>query len=258
MTFETIIIHNREGYAIIQLNNGKVNVLNKAITDEVSAALSEMKMDDSIKGIIISGRPHCFCAGLDVVALATGGDEYVRDFWRSNFQMMLDLIHFPKPVVCAITGFAPAAGTILALCSDYRIMGKGDKHVLGMNEFKMSLSIPELYCDIYAYALGEDRAFALMQQAALYNSDIALDLGLIHESIEVDHVLNRAEEYMAQILQVDTDAFIETRNLTKKGLVKHTAADMPRWMEAIEKSMLSPKTKQKFDFFMASLKAKKS
>ena len=40
------------------------------------------------------------------------------------FRRLKAMVHYSKPFVCAITGFAPAGGTILTLCADYRIMAK--------------------------------------------------------------------------------------------------------------------------------------
>ena len=60
------------------------------------------------------------------------------------------MVHYPKPFVCAITGFAPAGGTILTLCADYRIMAQEPKHVIGMHEFKLSMIVPELMMDFGA------------------------------------------------------------------------------------------------------------
>ena len=111
--------------------------------------------DNSVKGVILAGRPHVFSAGLDVMGLATMNEAQMVDFWETYMYVMQNLVSFSKPLVCAITGYAPAGATILTLCTDYRIMGKGAKHVVGMHEFKMSMQSAKMLCDGYAYHLGE-------------------------------------------------------------------------------------------------------
>jgi len=195
-TYTTIQIHKKEDYAILQLDNGKVNAINTPLLLDIRKALKELDANQTIKGAILAGRPNAFSAGLDVMSLATMNEEESIHFWESYMYVLQALVKFSKPLVCAITGYAPAGATILTLCTDYRIMAKGAKHVVGMHEFKMHMQIPEMLCDVYAYHLGEIRAWKAVQQAKLFNSDEALAIGLVDESVAAEDVLPRAEAYL--------------------------------------------------------------
>ena len=192
----------KSNYAIVEINNGKVNAINESLGRDLIEAFGQLEEDDDIKGVILAGRPHCFSAGLDIVSLAQSDREGGKNFWRAYLGAVQCMIRFPKPLVCAITGYAPAGATILTLCADYRVMGKGAKHRIGMHEFKMSMLIPELLCDVYAYHLGEKVAWKAVQEAKLFSSDEALAMGLVDESVEVEEVVERAEKHLKKMMNV--------------------------------------------------------
>ena len=126
----TLNVEVKDDYAIVQLNNGKVNAINTPLLKDIRQTFEALDKDAHIKGAILAGRPHAFSAGLDVMSLAAMNEEGHLEFWESYMYAMQALVTFSKPLVSAITGYAPAGATILVLCTDYRIMGKGAKHVV--------------------------------------------------------------------------------------------------------------------------------
>ena len=215
---KTLKLIPKENYVIIELDNGKVNAINTPLLKEIILTLDILDKDDEVKGVILSGRPHAFSGGLDVVFLATLDEAGQLEFWESYMGAMQSLVSFSKPLVCAITGYAPAGATILALCTDYRVMGRGAKHVFGMHEFKLQMQIPELLCDVYAYYLGEVQAWNAIQKAKLYNSDEALTVGLVDESVEVEEVLERAEKHLIKQINVFHKVFYQSKLYFRKKL----------------------------------------
>ena len=69
-------------------------------------------------------------------------------------------------------------------------------------EFKLQMQIPEMLCDVYAYHLGEIRAWKAVQNAELFNSDQALAVGLVDESVEVEEVMARAEKHLKKQMKI--------------------------------------------------------
>ena len=254
----TLQVHKKENYAIIQLDNGKVNAINTPLLLDIRKTLEALDADQSVKGAILAGRPHAFSAGLDVMSLATMDEAEGVHFWESYMYALQALVKFSKPLVCAITGYAPAGATILTLCTDYRIMAKGAKHVVGMHEFKMHMPIPEMLCDVYAYHLGEIQAWKAVQQAKLFNSDEALKIGLVDESVAPEEVLPRAEAYLKERMITFHKVFSSTKKHLRKELYK-TVVD--RDVTAIAKQTIefnkNPELQAKVVEFMMSLKKNK-
>lgn len=224
------------------------------MSNDLADAFEALEKDETVKGVILTGRPHCFSAGLDVQSLAEGGYEGAKSFWIAYMRMLQNMVRFSKPFVCAITGYAPAGATILTLCADYRIMGKGPKHVVGMHEFKMSMLVPEMLSDIYAYHLGERVAWEYIQQAKLFSSDEALAVGLVNESVEVEEVLPRAEKQLSRRMQVHGPVYSKSKEYFRKGMVKLVDRDINAMAEEIAEAANDPFVQMAIKMFLASLK----
>ena len=247
-------IISKNDYAIVEINNGKVNAINESLSRDLMEAFSQLGQDDEVKGVILAGRPNCFSAGLDIVSLAQADREGGKDFWRAYLGAVQSMIRFPKPLVCAITGYAPAGATILTLCADYRVMAKGDKHKIGMHEFRMSMLIPEMMSDVYAYHLGEKQAWKAVQQARLFSSDEALEIGLVDESVEVEEVLGRAEKHLKKVMGVYLPVYAKSKEYFRKALLKLVDRPIEPMIETIAEGYDDPFVKQSMSMFLMSLK----
>ena len=250
----TIQIEYKNNYAILRLDNGKVNAINIELATDLRDAFLKLEKDDSVKGVILTGRPHCFSAGLDVMMMATGGIEKTVDFWRIFMESLQAMVRFSKPFICGVSGFAPAAGTSVALCADYRIMGKGEKHVMGLNEFKMSLVIPEMMADIYAYHLGEKAAWEAVQSAKLFTAEEAVQVGLVNEAVAVEEVLDKAEKRMEAMIKILPSTYSKSKLVLRKGLLKCVDQDIDKMLEGVREHLENPTTKKMFEMFLAKLK----
>ena len=255
--YKTLNVAHKDNYVILQIDNGKVNAIDTQLAADLGQAFRDFEKDDAVKGVILTGRPHAFSAGLDVKNLVVDGIEGAKAFWRKYLDAIQVMIRFPKPMVCAITGYAPAGATLLAICADYRVMGRGPKHVVGMHEFKLSLQIPEMLCYMFAYHMGEKRAWEMVQNATLLNSDKAAEIGLVDESVEVEEVLERAEKHLQKLMRVYTPVFTKSKRFLRKGLLKEIDREIEPMVEDIAKDFDDPKVQQAVLGFLAGLSKKK-
>ena len=74
----TLNITLKEDYVIVQLNRGKVNAVNLEMVRDLNKAFQSFKKDDSVRGVILTGQPHFFTAGLDVIELYSYDKETIR------------------------------------------------------------------------------------------------------------------------------------------------------------------------------------
>lgn len=74
----------------------------------------------------------------------------LRDFWTSFQELYLTLYGSKLACIAAIEGHAPAAGCMLALSCDYRIMSQTIGHgtpTIGLNESKLGIVAPvSIFC----------------------------------------------------------------------------------------------------------------
>ena len=126
---ETLIDTTRkENFTEIVLNRPEAfNAFNLEMISELAKQLTHLATDDSVKGVIITGRGKAFCAGGDLKWAV----EYAKPA-GSSFHVLASQLHaavveirrMPKPVIAAVNGTAAGAGFSLALACDFRLMGK--------------------------------------------------------------------------------------------------------------------------------------
>ena len=140
---QNIVVEKKEGIARIILNRPEaMNALNNAIIDEFWAATEDVRVDDEIKVVIITGAGKAFCTGLDInyiEQLATGAMLEVGTLLR-KLQATFTVERLEKPVIAAINGYALGEGCDLALSCDFRVASKNAR--LGMTYTQLGL-IPD-------------------------------------------------------------------------------------------------------------------
>ena len=69
--------------------------------------------------------------------------------------MFISLLNLQKlytcelPVIAQINGTCPAAGCLMAISADYRIMEDNSKFRIGLNETQLGFAAPDWLCSIY-------------------------------------------------------------------------------------------------------------
>lgn len=137
---QNIVVEKKEGIARIILNRPEaMNALNNVTIDEFWAATEDVRVDDEIKVVIITGAGKAFCTGLDInyiEQLATGAMLEVGTLLR-KLQATFTVERLEKPVIAAINGYALGEGCDLALSCDFRVASKNAR--LGMTYTQLGL-----------------------------------------------------------------------------------------------------------------------
>ena len=203
----------------LTLARAPVNALNPALCEALATALSEA-IGSGAQGIVLSGGPKVFSAGLDVpYLLGLGNDrDRLRSSWNAFFDAARALANSPVPVAAAVAGHAPAGGCVLALCCDYRVMVRGLAQI-GLNETQVGLAAPEGIQQLLRRVVGAHRAERLLVAGALVDSERALAIGLVDELAEADHVGVRARIWLEELLALPRQPMLKTRALARADLV---------------------------------------
>src|SRR5215471_16515679 len=112
MAFDNLLLERDGAVATITINRPTVlNALNSATLDELRRAILELKADDDIRVVIITGAGEkSFVAGADINELAVQTPASGREHALTG-QHVFDLIeNMGKPVIAAINGFALGGG----------------------------------------------------------------------------------------------------------------------------------------------------
>lgn len=200
----------------IRLARPPVNALNPELLKVLTEAFDPAALR-GIEGVVLSGGPKVFSAGLDVPHLLSLDRSALTAAWSSFFAAARAIAHCPVPVACAIGGHNPAGGCVLALCCDYRVMARG-AYRIGLNETQVGLVVPEAIQALMRRVVGAHRAERLMVAGAMLESEQALAIGLVDELTDTDHVAARALHWLGELGKLPREALLATRKIARADL----------------------------------------
>lgn len=87
----TLEVNYKDKYAIVQMNRGKVNAINFEMVQELRDTFHALEENVKVKGVILTGQPHYFSAGLDLIELFQYDKGQIRDFFTSFGALYLEL-----------------------------------------------------------------------------------------------------------------------------------------------------------------------
>ena len=106
-------------------------------------------------------------------------------FWFAFQQVYLDLYGSRLACIAAVEGHAPAAGCMLSLACDYRIMSATDgKHrpTTGLNESQFGIVAPPWLAEMMASTIGQRDAEKALALGTLYSDRKSTRLNSSHRN----------------------------------------------------------------------------
>lgn len=200
MAYENLLYDKREGVAHITFNRPKVlNALNQQTVEELQDALLDVRADDSVRVLILTGAGEkSFVAGADIGELAqktpVSGKE-TSLFGQGVFHLLATM---GKPSICAINGFALGGGCELALACTIRIASKTAK--LGQPEVKLGIIPGYGGSQRLAHLCGKGVAHELCLTGEMITAEEAQRIGLVNHIYEPAELLPAAEAMAKKIV----------------------------------------------------------
>ena len=205
----------------LRLNRPPANAFNPDLARELTEQV-RLAPSAGAEAIVISGTPGMFTGGLDVPELLTLGRVDIHAFWEAFYEMLNEVAACDVPVVAAITGHSPAAGTVLVAFCDHRVMAEG-RFKIGMNEVQVGLSVPPILQYAMKRLTGARRGDALLIAGALISPSEALEVGLVDQVVSEDEVVATAISWAEKTIALPPAAMRETRRLARADLVAQFA-----------------------------------
>jgi enoyl-CoA hydratase/carnithine racemase len=193
------------------------NAFNGRLLEQLGRYVREASTS-AAEAIVISGAPGMFTGGLDIPELLGLGRDEIREFWRTFYGTLRAVAASELPVAAAITGHSPAAGAVLAVFCDYRVMADG-AFKIGMNEVQVGL-VPPLPLQYAMKRLTGPRVGdALLIAGALVTPAEALRVGLVDEVVPVERVVPTAIAWAERMAALPHEAMRDTRRIARADLV---------------------------------------
>lgn len=213
MQFHTIQLAYDSRIATITLNRPeKRNALDSRLLSEITAALDEIEQSAALVAII-TGVGKAFCAGMDLDELKSlTGKSHVENVEDSRrmARFIRRLYDFPKPTIAAVNGAAIAGGTGIATMCDFTLAVPEAK--FGYTEVRIGF-VPAIVSSILVWQVGHKIARDLLLTGRIFDAAEAHDLGLVNEVLPVEHLMARAHELAAQLMENSPASLRATKKL---------------------------------------------
>ena len=141
--FETVKVEIADKVAKVILNRPeKKNAMSPQMHRDMTAALSQLRYDDDVKGLVITGAGNSFCAAMDLKGFFNelkGKDpaEYDRITRMATEWRGRTMRYFPKPTIAMINGFVFGGGFSVVEGCDLAIAA--DETTFGLSEINFGM-----------------------------------------------------------------------------------------------------------------------
>ena len=203
--------------ATITLNRPEVlNALTLEIYAQLRDLFEDLRYDESVKSVLLTGTGRAFCSGGDVHKII--GEVLDRDmrghleFCRMTGHLVRNMRLLPKPVIAAVNGLAAGAGAVIALACDLRVMAEDAKFAflftrVGLTGADMGAAflLPRL--------VGQGRALELLMLGDDMDAPAAERCGLANRVVPREQVLAIAREWAERLAAGPTFSIGMTKTL---------------------------------------------
>ena len=227
----------REGrIAVVSMDDGKANALSLPEFDSLSRALKEVRASDAA-AMVLTGRAGFFSAGLNLKVLPMlEVPDLMKVLLRFGQVVGDELPLMPMPTVAAVTGHAIAAGAMLALGCDARILARG-AFKFGLNEVPGGLPIPAFGVELMRMAAAPRDLFKLTVQGVMLPPDEVLAHGLCDAVLEPAEVLPAALARAEALAELPLSAYAATKLNVRGPNVAYARARLEPEMQALGGAM---------------------
>lgn len=257
---DAILFTVDEGLARLTLNRpARLNAFNSDLAHAWRDATAEATSRTDVKAILIDAAGPAFCAGGDVIEMATtmgSGDEITALAEVINAGIR-SLTESAVPVVAAAHGTTAGGGLGILLSSDYAVVGSRSR--LGSLYANIGLT-PDLSVSAQlARAVGQRRALQLVLQDRLLTAAEAVEWGLVAEAVdgadsadEADRVRARAEEIARFWLAGAAEAYGHAKRLVRSQPERTFAEQLSEEARSIGASLATPDAQARIAAFAAA------
>lgn len=216
-----ILYAARDGVAWITLNRPEVhNAIDLEMRDALWTLLDAVEADDDVGVVVFCGAGDvAFSAGADISEFGTAPSY--TDARRSRIERDLwgRILHFEKPTIAAIHGYALGAGCELSLLCDFRVAVEDAQ--IGLPEVKLGYIPTAGGTQTLQRTVGRGRALDMLLTAEPVSAQTALDYGIVHRVVPAAQLDAEAELLARRLLSQPVAALRAARKALLEG------ADLP-------------------------------
>lgn len=226
MSYDNLIYDKQDHIATVTLNRPeRLNALSRPLQLEILAVAKEIRGDDDVWAVIVTGAGRGFCSGADISgprpegADSTPPQNQLLDEFHWVGDQAMAIYNLDKPTIAAMNGVCAGAGMSLALSCDLRV---GSENARFRSVFlERNLSPDSGMSWFLTRILGYSRAIDLILTSRDVAADEAYRLGLLDRLVPHERLMEEALGLARQITQWPPVAVRAAKRVTQQNLNKN-------------------------------------
>lgn len=237
MSEPVLLVEKSEGIATLTLNRpGVLNALSEELRDLLARTIADLRGDDEVGAVILTGAGRAFCAGLDLKEMSTPNLKRKRLADPPKLLRSLE-----QPVIGAINGIAVTGGFEIALSCDLLIVTPearfADTHArIGLlSGWGLSARLSR--------AIGPGRAKELSLTGNYLSAERAYEWGLVNRIVPRDELIPTCRALATDMLSCQRDTMFQYKRMIDRGF-DLTLGDAMDYEVEVNRMHQSPKAEQ--------------
>jgi len=235
---DNVLVHEENrGIHRLVMDHGP-NALDPALMSALRESLSRLADEGAPCVVLASSHATLFCPGWNLKLLADADRAEVGDFLQSFNMLILDLFSYPGPTAAAVGGHAVAAGCLLSLCCDLRVMATGQARQ-GLSELNLGVPVPSNSLRMLRSRLSSPALDEIVFRGEGCTATRARELGIVHRTAAAADTMAVTELELGKLAGRPRRAFIETKRFLlghvwkqmRQGSPDEDAAFLDCWFE---------------------------
>jgi 2-(1,2-epoxy-1,2-dihydrophenyl)acetyl-CoA isomerase len=196
MELADILYEKKDSIAIATFNRPNVlNAFRQATLREFITILDDVKADDSLRVLVITGKGRAFSAGIDLKEMAYPSSDSLLlkqayDELQAIQNVTRRMVHLPKIIIAAVNGIAVGIGVELSLASDIRLAA--EEATFAFAEVKRALFETNGVMYILPRLVGQGRAMQMLLTGEKVLAQEALNTGLVTGVVAQEQLMDYA------------------------------------------------------------------
>lgn len=212
--YQTIRLTLEKKVARITFNRPEVhNAFNTAMIAELADVFEQLKRDESVRVIVLTGEGQSFCAGADINWMR----EIIHYSYEQNLQESLQLaeaLHrlytLPKPTVAMVNGTAIGGGNGFLSACDIAVAAEEAR--FGLSEVKIGL-VPAAISPYVIRKIGESKAREYFLTGKRIPARKAREIGLVNEVVPLKRLKSAVDDLVKLLLTSGPEALASCKEL---------------------------------------------
>ncbi len=189
------------------------NAVNGKTARELADAFRTFENDPDARVAVLTGAGGFFCAGADLKGFGEGRGNRMSP--EGDGPMGPSRMHFSKPVIAAVSGYAVAGGLELALLCDLRVME--EDAVFGVFCRRWGVPLIDGGTVRLPRLIGMSRALDLILTGRPVHAEEALAMGLANRVVKKGNARKEAEKLASQIADFPWNCVLSDRRSAYEG-----------------------------------------